>query len=108
MKTETEKKETGKYDDFLYQSHPPCPRCKKEMHIAVLSGSSDPTGHTNEYYCEWCPPELNIRVIIKVRDPERIERERKYKQWRKENPIICQKHFRYGLEAILRKMRGTN
>jgi len=94
------------YDHFLYNNHPQCPRCKKEMHIAVLSGSSDPYGHTNEYFCEWCPKEMNIRVIIKVRDPVAMEAKRKYEKFEKEHPIICQQHFSYAVQNMITRMDG--
>lgn len=94
-----------KYDAFLYHNNPPCPRCKKEMHVSVLSGSSDSTGHTNKYYCEFCPPELNIRVTIEVRDPVRIARNEAHKEWEKKHPIICDKHYTYALQMLLKSMR---
>jgi len=93
------------YDEFLYHNNPPCPRCKKEMHVSVLSGGSDPTGHTNEYFCEWCPRGLNIRVIIQCRNPFEIERIAKNKKFERKHPIICQQHFKYWLQNLLRQMR---
>jgi len=93
------------WDDFLYHNNPPCPRCKKEMHVACLSGSSDPTGHTNEFYCEWCPKEMNIRITISVRDPEEMARIAKYEKFDKEHPVICKKHFKYGIQGLIRGMK---
>ncbi len=99
------------YDHFLYNKNPPCPRCKKEMHVAVLSGGSDPTGHTNEYYCEWCPQELKIRVTISVRDPVAVKFEKesairikKSQKWDREHPIICATHYKYAWALVTRNM----
>jgi hypothetical protein len=92
------------WDDFIYNNPPPCPRCKKSMHVAVLSGGSDPTGHTDEYFCEWCPSELNIRVIIKARDPIEMARIAKTEKFEKEHPIICKKHFNYAIANVIARL----
>ncbi len=99
------------YDSFLYQNNPQCPRCKKEMHVSVLSGGSDPTGHTNRYYCEWCPKELNIHVQIEVRDPVAVKEEKECKirikksqKWDKAHPIICSTHYKYAWAIVTRNL----
>ena len=92
------------YDHFLYNNNPPCPRCKKEMHVSVLSGSSDPTGHTNRYFCEWCPKELNIHVQIEVRDPVEMARIAKREKYEKQHPVICKKHFNYAITMLCKRL----
>ncbi len=60
--------------DFIAHNFKPiCPFCENEMKAGVLSGSSDSTGHTDEYYCQTpkCK-KYKIRITLEVRDPERI------------------------------------
>lgn len=54
---------------------PRCPLCRSEMRAGVLSGGSDPTGNTDEYYCPNIVCEkLKVRVTIEYRDVDRIMR----------------------------------
>lgn len=61
-------------DRIATEYHPKCPSCNQDMQAGVLSGGSDMTGHTDEYFCDFDMCKIyKIRVTVSIRDPTRAK-----------------------------------
>ena len=59
-------------DHIAHTFKPKCPHCGHTMRASVLSGGSDPEGHTDKYRCTWKSCErMEIQITISIRDPDK-------------------------------------